>query len=444
MNTLVWVGQLFLALMILVTLHELGHFSFAKWFKTRVERFIIFFDPWFTPVEKKIGETTYGLGWLPLGGYVKISGMIDESMDTKHMGTEPQPWEFRSKTTWQRFWIMIGGILVNVLLSFVIFAGVLVYYGKSFVPNDGLSHGLHFDKNLTEIGFQDGDVITALGDKPMDRVDPGQFVEQIVLNEAKQATVLRDGRSVTIDIPASLSRLLASGDLKKAALFEPRTVFVIDSVIADKPAAKAGLRRGDRTLKVNDSEAIYFHQFTALAQENKGKQAVLTIVRGADTLALPVQFTEQGTIGVSTDLQQQVKLSKEKFSLAQAIPGGIAWSWEFLNSQLKAFGLMFKGKIKAQDSLGSVISIGKMFGTEWQWERFWVLTASLSVLLAFMNLLPIPGLDGGYIFFLLWEIITGKRVSDEFMIKAVNMGFFLLMGLMIYAFGLDVWRHFIK
>jgi regulator of sigma E protease len=236
MDTLVWVGQLLLALMILVTLHELGHFSFAKWFKTRVERFIIFFDPWFTPIEKKVGETTYGFGWLPLGGYVKISGMIDESMDTKHMNTEPEPWEFRSKTAWQRFFIMSGGILVNILLSFVIFAGVLVYFGKSYVSNTGMKHGLRFDKSLTEIGFQDGDVITRVGNETIDRVEPGVFVQQVVLNEAKQATVLRDGQSVNIEIPSTFSQVLSGGGVKKTSLFEPRTVFVIDSVISGKPA----------------------------------------------------------------------------------------------------------------------------------------------------------------------------------------------------------------
>jgi regulator of sigma E protease len=443
MDTLVWVGQLLLALMILVTLHELGHFSFAKWFKTRVERFIIFFDPNFTLYEKKIGETTYGLGWLPLGGYVKISGMIDESMDTAHVGTEPQPWEFRSKTTWQRFFIMFGGILVNILLSFVIFAGVLMYFGRSYVPNTGVKNGLHFNEAMQSIGFQDGDMLVAVGNTEIKKVDPSEFVKAVVLSNATEATVLRNGEKVKIAIPADFSGKLSGGAAKKG-LFEPRTQFIVDSLVKDQPADKAGLRKGDLTLLVNDKPALYYHQFKPIAQESAGQKAQLTIKRGADTLVLPIEFSAAGTIGVYPDMKSQLTTETEKFGLMSAIPAGVAWSMEFLNTQIQAFGQMFKGKIKASDNLGSVISIGKMFGTTWDWERFWVLTASLSMLLAFMNLLPIPGLDGGYIFFLFWEMITGRRVSDQFMIKAVNIGFFLLMGLMIYAFGLDIWRHYIK
>jgi regulator of sigma E protease len=443
MDTLVWVGQLLLALMILVTLHELGHFGFAKWFKTRVERFIIFFDPYFTPVEKQIGETTYGFGWLPLGGYVKISGMIDESMDTSHVGTEPQPWEFRSKTTWQRFFIMFGGILVNIILSFVIFAGVLMYFGRSYVPNTGVKHGLHFNESMQQIGFKDGDVLVSVGDTEMTRVDPGEFVKAVVLKNATSATVLRNGERVNVTIPADFSSKLSGGSSKKS-LYEPRTEFIVDSLSKGDPAEKAGLLKGDLTLKVNDKSAMYYHEFKPLAQEMKGQTAQLTIKRGADTLTLPIQFTDRGTIGVFPEVKSQISTETEKYDFAKAVPEGIAWSMDFLNTQMQAFGQMFRGKIKAQDNLGSVISIGKMFGTTWDWERFWVLTASLSMLLAFMNMLPIPGLDGGYIFFLIWEMITGRRVSDQFMIKAVNVGFFLLMGLMVYAFSLDIWRHYIK
>jgi regulator of sigma E protease len=444
MDTLIWVGQLLLALMILVTLHELGHFGFAKWFKTRVERFIIFFDPYFTPIEKKIGETVYGFGWLPLGGYVKISGMIDESMDTSHIGTEPQPWEFRSKTAWQRFFIMSGGIIVNVLLSFVIFIGVLVYFGNSYLPNSGMKHGLHFHETMQSAGFKDGDVITGVGQTAIDRMDPSLFIEGVVLNNATSATVLREGQPITIDLPAGFSQQLTNGTIKKGDIYSPRTLFGVDSLSKGMPAEAAGLRKGDYTLAVNDRPATYFHQFSAIAQELKGQAAQMSILRGADTLQVPIKFTEQGTIGVFANSGDQIQIEKEHYSLAQSIPAGVQMSVDFLNQQLKAFGQMFKGKIAMKDNLGSVISIGKMFGTTWDWERFWILTARLSMLLAFMNLLPIPGLDGGYIFFLIWEMVTGRRVSDQFMIKAVNIGFFFLMGLMFYALGLDIWRHYIK
>jgi regulator of sigma E protease len=444
MDTLIWVGQLLLALMILVTLHEFGHYITAKWFKARVERFIIFFDPWFTPIKKQIGETLYGFGWLPLGGYVKISGMIDESMDTSHLGSEPQPHEFRSKKAWQRFFIMAGGIIVNILLSFVIFAGVLMFFGKQYIAPASVKHGLHFDKGLHAAGFQDGDMILKVGNRPMDKVDPGILVEEVVLNGQRNITVQRDGQQTEIALPADFATQLTNGTMKKGNLFEPRTMFVIDSVAPDMPAAKAGLQKNDRCLSVNGQAAQFYHEFTALAQELKGKDATLLMLRGVDTLTVPLQFTPAGTIGVFAGKNEQVKVEKETFSFAKAIPGGIEWSWSFLNTQFKAFGQMFKGEIKAKDNLGSVISIGKMFGTEWQWERFWILTGSLSMLLAFINLLPIPGLDGGYIFFLLWEMVTGRRVTDQFMIKAVNIGFFFLMGLMIYALGLDIWRHYIK
>jgi regulator of sigma E protease len=442
----VWIPQLLLSLMILVTLHELGHFGFAKWFKTRVERFIIFFDPYFTPIEKKIGETTYGFGWLPLGGYVKISGMIDESMDTSHIGTEAQPWEFRSKTAVQRFFIMSGGILVNILLSFVIYAGILMYYGRTHVKNEGLKYGLHFNEKMRNIGFQEGDVVTKIGTETVQYVDPKQFVTAVIIKDVKEVTVMRDGAPVQINISTDFVRSLTSGGAKakKEGLYEPRIRFEIDSVIKGTPAQAAGVLKGDKPLTVNDQSAMYFHEFTHLANELKDKDATIAVLRGSDTLRLPIKFSPAGTIGVARSTEGQFETLKERFSFTEAIPAGIGESMAFLETQIASFGKMFKGEIKAKDNLGSVISIGKMFGNTWDWERFWMLTASLSMLLAFMNLLPIPGLDGGYIFFLIWEMITGKRVSDQFMIKAVNIGFFLLMGLMIYAMGNDIYRHYIQ
>lgn len=319
-----------------------------------------------------------------------------------------------------------------------------MYYGKQYVSASGIHHGLAFDQPLKDIGFQDGDMITSVGDRTMDRVDPSVLIEEVVLNNAQKAVVIRNGEKMELPLPGDFAQRLTNGSIAKGALFTPRTVFIVDSVASDMPAAKAGLKKGDKTLAVNGRPAVYFDQFSSIAKELKGQGAELTILRGNDTLQTPISFTAQGTIGVFADVQGQIQVEREEYSLADALPGGVKWSWSFLNTQFKAFGQMFQGKIKAQDNLGSIISIGKMFGTTWQWERFWILTGSLSILLAFINLLPIPGLDGGYIFFLIWEMITGRRVSDEFMLKAVNVGFFLLMGLMIYALGLDIWRHYIK
>jgi len=424
----------------------MGHFLPAKWFKTRVEKFYLFFD--FAPFNSlwkiKKGETEYGIGWLPLGGYVKISGMVDESMDTEALKEPPKPWEFRSKPAWQRLIIMIGGVTVNFLLGFFIFSMMLWSFGKSYIPTSELKYGIAMDSILLKQGFQNGDVITRLGDKPFDRLDPAQFVEALVLDNVRDITVLRNGQQQHITLPEDAARQITSQKVPKALLMAPRIPFVVDEAVAGKPAAKAGLQKGDRIVSFNGQPIPYFDQFAPLAQQQKGNAITLGIVRNQDTMQVPVTLTEEGLIGVKTQLAGYFKEEREQYTFAQAVPAGVQMGVDFLNTQLKAFGQMFKGKIAVKDNLGSLISIGKMYGPVWDWERFWNLTASLSIILAFMNLLPIPALDGGYVLFLLWEVVTGKKVSDKFMERAVTAGFFLLLGLMIFAFGLDIWRHVIQ
>ncbi|MBL7783089.1 MAG: RIP metalloprotease RseP [Saprospiraceae bacterium] len=446
MDSIITVSQFLLSLSILIVLHEMGHFLPAKWFKTRVEKFYLFFD--FAPFNSlwkiKKGETEYGIGWLPLGGYVKISGMVDESMDTEALKEPPKPWEFRSKPAWQRLIIMIGGVTVNFLLGFFIFSMMLWSFGKSYIPTSELKYGIAMDSVLLKQGFQNGDVITRLGDKPFDRLDPAQFVEALVLDNVRDITVLRNGQQQHILLPEDAARQITSQKVPKALLMAPRIPFVVEEAVAGKPAAKAGLQKGDRIVSFNGQSIPYFDQFAPLAQQQKGNTITLGILRGQDTMQVPITLTEDGLIGVKTQLAGYFKEEREHYTFAEAVPAGVQMGVDFLNTQLKAFGQMFKGKIAVKDNLGSLISIGKMYGPVWDWERFWNLTASLSIILAFMNLLPIPALDGGYVLFLLWEVVTGKKVSDKFMERAVTAGFFLLLGLMIFAFGLDIWRHVIQ
>ncbi len=446
MDSIVTVSQFLLSLSILIVLHEMGHFLPAKWFKTRVEKFYLFFDfaPFNSLWKTRKGETEYGIGWLPLGGYVKIAGMVDESMDTEALKQPPQPWEFRSKPAWQRLIIMIGGVTVNFLLGFFIFGMMLWGFGKAYIPTSELKYGLAMDSILLRQGFQNGDNIVKLGDKPFDRLDPAAFIEALVLNDVHQVTVIRDGKETVLNLPDDIAKQITGQHVPKSLLMSPRMPFFVEEVVPGKPAAAAKLQPNDRIIMVNGEPTPFFDQFSAAAQRNKGKAITLGILRGTDTIQANLTLTEEGQIGVRTKLDGLFKEEREKYSLAQALPAGVGVGIDFLNNQIKAFGQMFKGKIAVKDNLGSLISIGKMYGTEWDWERFWGMTANLSIILAFMNLLPIPALDGGYVVFLLWEVVTRRRVSDAFMEKAVTMGFFLLLGLMVFALGNDIWRHWIQ
>lgn len=446
MDTLTNITQFLLSLSLLILLHEMGHFLPARWFKTRVEKFYLFFDfaPFHALWKTRKGETEYGIGWLPLGGYVKIAGMVDESMDTEALKQPPQPWEFRSKPAWQRLIIMIGGVTVNFLLGFAIFAGLLFFSGKAYIPNSSLKHGLAFDPLLLEQGFQQGDIVLQVGNKPINQVDPATFVEEVVLNNAREVTVLRQGQRVTFRLPDDAADRLVKEKVAKSLLMSPRIPFYVAELAPGKPAEAAGIQPGDRILAFNDRPTLFYDEFTPLARENKGKPARITVLRGTDTLTFSLTLTPEGLIGVRPRVEGFYDIQRQPYSLAAALPEGVRMGIDFLRNQLKAFGKMFSGELSVKENLGSIISIGKMYGATWDWERFWTLTASLSILLAFMNLLPIPALDGGYVVFLLWEVVTGRKVSDRFMEKAVTVGFFLLLGLMVYAFGLDLWRHFFQ
>ena len=443
MGTIINISQFLLSLSLLIILHEMGHFFPAKWFKTRVEKFYLFFD--FAPFKSlwkiKRGETEYGIGWLPLGGYVKISGMVDESMDTEALKEDPKPWEFRSKPAWQRLIIMIGGVTVNFILGFFLFAMILWTFGKAYIPTESLKYGMSYDSVLIDQGFRQGDRILKVGNEPFDRLEPGDFTEAVLLNEVRNISVMRDGKKEIIKLPEDAGDKLSKAQKTAGTLMGPRIHFVVDDLTPGKAAEKAGLEKGDRIIGVNGEPTEYFDEFTAAAKSYADKEIELSVLRGSDTLSKKLTLDANSHIGVQYSQEGYFEFKREMYSLGRALPAGVTMGMDFLNKQLKAFGQMFRGKLSVKDNLGSVISIGKLYGSTWDWERFWTLTASLSILLAFMNLLPIPALDGGYVFFLIWEVVTGRKVSDRFMEKAVTVGFFLLLALMVYAFGLDIWRH---
>lgn len=431
--------QLILSLSLLVVLHELGHYLPAKWFKTRVEKFYLFFDPYFSLFKKQIGETEWGIGWIPFGGYVKISGMIDESMDKEQMAQPAQPWEFRSKKAWQRLIIMIGGVTVNFILGILIFSMMMLYYGESYIKTEDAKYGIVVDSMGMKLGLKDGDKVLSVGNVPMPKFSAGLVSNEIVINQAKQIEVMRDGNTVNLPIPAGFVSDVTKYENRGKSLFYPRIKLDIKKVTPDGPAAKAGLIDGMQVIAVNNVPAIYQHEFRKVLQDNKGKTAEFMIVSSGDTIQKPIAISEKGTIGVELN---SLDMSYQKYGFFEAFPKGASMAVNFLSGQLKAFGQIFSGKIKATDSLGSVFSIATMFDSGWDWRVFWNITASLSILLAFFNLLPIPALDGGYVVFLLWEVITGKVPSDKFMEVVNYVGFIILMGLMIFALGLDISRWF--
>lgn len=437
MAYVVMLGQLFLSLSILIVLHELGHFLPAKWFKTRVEKFYLFFDPYFSLFKVKKGETEYGIGWLPLGGYVKIAGMIDESMDREQMKQPPKPWEFRSKPAWQRLIIMLGGVTVNFILGFLVWAMVLWNWGERYIPAKNVTAGIVVDSLGTELGLRDGDKILQVGTVPFEKFNPGIVRREIIINDAETIVVERNGQRKELSVDPKFTDILSRYEFKNMGIFTYRIPFILDSVLVDMPAHKAGLRKGDRIMSINNSPISFYHEYIKKVPDFIGKQLSVGIQRNGQSLTLPLQLTDKGKMGI---FPKSIKTARQEYSLAEALPAGVAKGVNFLSVQIKAFGQMFKGKIKMKESLGGFGSIAGMFGTTWHWERFWEMTAILSLILGFMNLLPIPALDGGHVMFLLYEMVSGRKPSDQFLEYATIAGFAILIVLMVYANGLDLVR----
>ncbi|MDZ4747238.1 MAG: RIP metalloprotease RseP [Saprospiraceae bacterium] len=445
MGVLTMIAQLILSLSILVVLHELGHFAPAKWFKTKVEKFYLFFDVKFSLFKKKIGETEYGIGWLPLGGYVKIAGMVDESMDVEQMKLPPQPWEFRSKPAWQRLIIMLGGVTVNFILGFLIFGLMLWGYGKEYVQNDKLEYGIYVDSLGTELGLKDGDKIISVGGKKIEEFTPSMLRKEIVLNNAKQIIVTRDNHEVKVTVEPEFVRILSSNDYKEYEVIGPRIPFVVEKVTEGSNAEKAGLVKNDEVVYVNNVPALFQHEVVKAFRKAKGETIRLGYTRGGQPFEAPVQVDEKGKIGIALKSATEFGwTAREEYTLARAIPGGITEGVAFMGDWFKGIAQLFRGNVKAKDSLGGFITITKLFSTSWDWESFWRITGILSFILAIMNLLPIPALDGGHVMFLLYEVITGRKPSDKFMEYATYVGFAMVLGLLILANGLDIMRLFGK
>ncbi len=444
MDYVVMAGQLFLSLSILIVLHEMGHFFPAKWFNTRVEKFYLFFDPWFELFKIKRGDTEYGIGWLPLGGYVKISGMIDESMDREQMKLPPQPWEFRSKPAWQRLIIMLGGVTVNFILGFLLFGMVLWTWGEQYLPNENATYGIHVDSLAKEMGLMNGDKIVSIGGNPVERFGGNNLKREIIINDAKTVTIDRGGSKKTLNIDTKYVDILSRHENKGVQLFMPRTPFVLNQVPDTSAAARAGLIKGDRLISANGIPTPFRDNFMDIAKNNKGKQIDLSVLRnGKDTINTNLVLNSKGLIGAYVELPNFFFDTKtQEYTFAEAMPAGYWKGYDFLADQIKAFGQIFKGKIKASESLGGFGSIAGMFDTSWNWYRFWKMTAILSLILGFMNLLPIPALDGGHVMFLLYEVISGRKPSDKFMEYATIAGFALVMGLVLFANYQDIRRFF--
>jgi len=452
-----------LSLSILIVLHEMGHFLPAKWFKTRVEKFYLFFDPYFELFKKKIGETEYGIGWLPLGGYVKISGMIDESFDTEQMKEEPQPWEFRSKPAWQRLIIMLGGVTVNFILGFLIYAMIFLNYGRDYLPNESVVNGITPDSLGLVMGFQKGDKLIAVGEKKIEEFNAGTIKMEIIINNARTIDVERNGAKVTLDVSEETAAALSKYENKGFSLISPRVPFEVGGFVkactgkffwkkcTDSPAETAGIKEGDQVIALNGQPTEYFDDFYDLIKKGDFKNQDIqvgvlrtdTTTNAVDTLQMTVKVNDTGLIGAGLyGLAHFFEFGHQNYTLAEAFPAGFHEGIDFLGSQISAFGQMFRGKIKATDSLGSFLTIGSMFSSTWDWHRFWQMTAFLSLILGFINLLPIPALDGGHVMFLLWEVLTGRKPSDKVLEYSTMVGFVILIALMLFALGLDISRQF--
>ena len=447
-GTAVKVLQLFAALSLLIVLHEGGHFFFARLFDTRVEKFYMFFDFLFPfsgilnfPLwKKKIGDTEYGIGWFPLGGYVKISGMVDESMDTEQMKQPPQPWEYRSKKPYERLFIMLSGIIVNTLVAIIIYMVVFSAYGEEYLPMQNAKYGIMVDSVGKAIGLHNGDMIISVDGNPVARFE--KILSAIVLDEGKTIQVMRDGQPVNIDIKAGTVHSIITGE--RGSFIVPRFPLVVDEVTKGSAAAKMGMAHGDSVIAVNNIPIRFFDEFDSIKKTTAGMPISLMVVRGGKEVTLNGTVPADKILGFAPiSMGKFFKMDKIKYSPLQAVTKGFTFTYEQFGNYIRQFKLIFTSKeIKTSESLGGLISFGKIFPSEFDMRQFLMLTAFISIILAFMNLLPIPGLDGGYVIFLLFEMVTGKAVSEKVMERATTVGLVLLLTLMVYANGLDIFRLF--
>ena len=431
--------QLLASLSLLVFIHELGHFLFAKLFKTRVEKFYLFFHPWFSLFKIKKGDTTYGIGWLPIGGYVKIAGMIDESMDKEQMAKPAEPWEFRSKPAYQRFLIMFGGVLFNFIFALIIFSMSLMHWGEEYLSIKDAKYGIYCDSLALSTGLQNGDIITKIGNKKVDKFT--DIMLNILTESDNRVEVLRNGQLQTVRVSYAVKqKMIANGDQMFIIPFIP---FVIDSVIPGSPALQAHLLKGDRVVGLDGKETPAFYDFSKLVKTLKNKKTKVSFIRNGIRQDAELTVTKDGTIGVAvTSPDKLFNFSKIEYSFFESIPAGFSKGVSTLGDYVKQMKLVFTPE--GAKNVGGFASIGSLFPVFWDWQIFWGMTAFLSIVLAFMNVLPIPALDGGHIMFVLYEIITRRKPSQVFLEKAQLIGMAFLMTLLLYANGNDLVKFLFK
>jgi regulator of sigma E protease len=436
MDILVMVGQLILGLTILVGLHELGHMLTAKWFGMRVEKYAIGFPP--KVVSKQIGETEYMIGAIPLGGFVKISGMIDESLDTATIGEEPKPYEFRAKPAWQRLIVMMGGILVNVLTGIVIFIALTYQYGTPYLPAKEVKFGIVPNELGKQMGFRTGDKIVGINGKPFEHFDD-IYEPDVLLSKNGYYTVDRGGQQVKVAIPSDLIDKL-SDNRDQMRFVEIILPFKVGKVLSGQPAERAGLKTGDKIVKVGNTPTPYFHNLEQALRAHKGQATPIVVNRKNQLVTLKATVGEDGKLGFERD--PLLHYSVQQYTLAEAIPVGTEKAFSIITANIKGFAKIFRGEVSASKSVSGPIGIAQVFGKTFSWQNFWFITGMLSMVLAFMNFLPIPALDGGHVLFLTYEMVSGQKPSDKFLENAQKVGMVLLLGLMAFAIFNDVFKLF--
>ena len=436
MDILIKIIQFFLCFTILIGIHELGHFVMARVFKIRVEKFYIFFDLGFSLFKFRRGDTEYGLGWLPLGGYCKIAGMIDESMDTEQMKQPAKPDEFRTKPAWQRFLVMIAGVVMNVVLAVTIYIGICYTWGDTYFSNADAKWGYNFNEAGHKLGFHDGDRFVSIDGEEVD--DINKIVNALIITEGDRSVVVeRNGQQVELTLP--LDELISMRQQKGYEdLIALRRPFTVDSVMFESAAA---LHVGDEIVGINDVEGLDFPAYQKYLKAYAGDSVLLKVLRGGDVLELSVPLSE-GRIGVMT--QYPFEMRTQKYTFWESIPAGIHRTGKVISSYWEQLKMIVQPKTKMYEELGGFIAIGSIFPSTWDWQDFWMKTAFLSIILAVMNILPIPGLDGGHAIFTFWEMITGRKVSDKVLEAAQYVGLIIILLLLLYANGNDIYRFFIK
>ena len=434
MDIVIKILQFILSFTLLVLVHEFGHFFFAKLFGVRVEQFRIFFGKaW---VKWHWGETEFGIGWLPFGGYAKLSGMVDESMDTEALASEPKEWEFRSKPAWQRLLMMLGGVMMNAVLAFAIYVGISLRWGDTYISNSEMPYGYVFNDYGHQMGFRDGDKIISIGGESVE--DFAKIMTSLAIENDKTTIVERDGEQVVIAIPTQS----VMDFVEQTDFITPRVPFEVAGVVEGSGAEKAGLQAGDRFVAFEGEKTEFFDQYSPLLMAHAGKVVNVGVLRGDEVVDVAVEVDGNGKIGVGLNSAQYIPIRTRTYNFWQAIPRGAQRVGEEMSDYWKQLKMIVQPKTEMYKALGGPIAIGQIFPNTWNWEHFWKITALLSVIFAVMNVLPIPALDGGHVLFLLIEVITRRKPSDKVLMWAQMVGMALLFTLMFYATFNDITRLF--